>query len=137
MQSPCLCAINSPTLTPCLEPGPRAADVSRNLHNYPVDDLIYDSGISSRTCYSPMAIKSYLMPAQSFALCRAAISLCRSSFSVEIGRCSEAPSKKNLSCLFLSLFIHPAKALLALAPPRDVPFLEMMILIPITFLQIT
>lgn len=138
MQSPCLRAITSHTLTPCLEPGSRPADVRRNLSNYPVDDLWYDSGISSRTCYSPMAIKCYLMRAQSFALCRAAISLCRrGSFSVEIGRCSEALGKQNLSCLFLCLFIQSAKAPLALVPPRDVPFLEMLILIPITLLQIT
>lgn len=61
MQSPCLCAITSHTFTPCLEPGPRPADVSRNLSNYLVDDLWYDSGIRGRACYSPMAVKCYLM----------------------------------------------------------------------------
>lgn len=102
MQSPCLCAITSHTLAPCLEPGPRPADVSRNLSNYPVDDLWCDSGIISRTCYSPMAMKCHLMQfcvPKALPFIGLPFHFAISSFSMEIGRCSEDLRKLNLSCL--------------------------------------
>lgn len=57
-------------------------------------------------------------------------------FSMEIDRCSEALSKLNLSCLascshtLLKLSWHDDE-------PRDVPFLEMLILIPAALVQTT
>lgn len=75
--------------------------------------------------------------AQSFAFCRDTISLCRRhSFLNGAWQMLWSPEQIK-SFLPGSLLKHSAKALLALVPPRDVPFLEMLILILVTLLQIT